>query len=295
MLICNATAFHTTHAILALQHGKHVLVEKPLGLCYRDLDDLEAAERASTGRLFVGYMRRYAPAFLNALAEVGGIDKVVYARVRDIIGHNEDFVCESGTFPKKFSDIPQADVEELSRIDKDIMQTALLSEFGVPFNDHTTRVLAMLSGLGSHDLSAMREALGMPESVVAAVLNFPIWTATFQYPSFPVVYESGIISVPTFDAHFEIYTQDKIVRVKYDTPYVKGLPITVTVREKTTNLRGEPCYQERHVRPTYEDAYTIEFREWYNCIVAAKSIKTTIADARQDLDLIRMLMQKAFG
>ena len=295
VLICNATAFHATHAILALQHSKHVFVEKPLALCYRDLDAIEAAERVSTGRVFVGYMRRFALAFLHALAEVGGVEKVVYARVRDVIGHNEDFVRESGTFPRRFSDIPQPDVEELSRLDKDIIQTALVSEFGVPYNDHAARVLAILGGLGSHDLSVMREALGMPESVVGAALNFPIWTATFQYLSFPVVYESGIISVPDFDAHIEIYTQDKIVRVKYDTPYVKGLPITMTIREKTTSLRGESCYQERHVRPTYEDAYTIELREWYECIINGKSVKTTIADARQDLDLFRMLMQKAFG
>ncbi|KAL4734907.1 major facilitator superfamily domain-containing protein [Aspergillus similis] len=72
----------------------------------------------------------------------------------------------------------------------------------------------------------MREAIGMPQSVKSAVLKLPIWTATFDYGSFPVVYESGLNQVPVFDAHIEVYGTDKIVRVNYDTPLLphNGLP-----------------------------------------------------------------------
>lgn len=33
----------------------------------------------------------------------------------------------------------------------------------------------ILGGLGSHDLSAMREALGMPNKVLGANLGYPFW------------------------------------------------------------------------------------------------------------------------
>lgn len=33
----------------------------------------------------------------------------------------------------------------------------------------------ILGGLGSHDLSVMREALGMPEKIVGSSLGFPFW------------------------------------------------------------------------------------------------------------------------
>lgn len=295
VIVCNATAFHPTHAILALQNNKHVLVEKPLAICYRDVDMIEAAEKQSQGRVFVGYMRRYAPGFLDAIAEVGGTGEILYARVRDIIGPNADFVNQSGTFPKRFTDFRKEDSDELAAKDQEMAEAALLSDYGVPINDETRRMLAVLGGLGSHDLSAMREAIGMPRAVRGASLQWPIWSALFQYDSFPVVYESGINSVPAFDAHIEIYTANKIVRVSFDTPYVKGLPTAMTVREKTTGPRGEPCYQERYVRTTYEDSYTIEFKEWHDCIVNDKRPKTTIEDARQDLDIFKMLMQAAFG
>jgi hypothetical protein len=48
----------------------------------RDIDRIKVAERASKGFLMVGYMRRYAPAFIDGVREIGGIDKILYARVR---------------------------------------------------------------------------------------------------------------------------------------------------------------------------------------------------------------------
>lgn len=291
VIVCNATAFHHTHAILALNHNKYVFVEKPLAMSYRDLDALQAAENESEGTLFVGYMRRYAPAFLQAIDAVGDQRKITYVRVRDIVGPNAHFVGQSGTFPKKFSDFTDEDSKTLRDQDDDINQQALLKEFGIPDNKESRFMLFILGALGSHDLSAMREAVGMPQSVIGADLRLPIWTAMLKYDNFTVVYESGINSVPLFDAHIEMYSDDKIVRVNYDTPYVKGLPTTITIKEK---VEGTETYQERTLRPTYEDSYTIEFKEWHKCITQRAEAKTSIADARQDLDIFKMLMQAYF-
>jgi predicted dehydrogenase len=144
--------------------------------------------------------------------------------------------------------------------------------------------------LGSHDLSAMREIIGMPQSVLGASLNLPIWTVMFQYDGFPVVYESGINNVPIFDAHIEIYSQEKIVRINYDTPYVKSLAVTMTIRERIDAAKGDG-YQERTIRKTYEDPYTLEFLEFHRCVVGKGTPKTTALDARQDLDVFKMIMQ----
>lgn len=136
----------------------------------------------------------------------------------------------------------------------------------------------------------MREIIGMPQSVLGASLNLPIWSVLFQYDGFPVVYESGINNVPIFDAHIEVYSQEKIVRVNYDTPYVKGLPVTMTIRERIDGSKGDG-YQERTVRKTYEDPYTLELLEFYRCAVEKTPPKTSPADAREDLDIFRMIMQ----
>lgn len=280
------------HAIAALENDKHVLIEKPVALCYRDIDSLATAEAKSNGTVFVGYMRRYAPALRSAIQEIGDRE-IQYARVRDIIGPNAYPVAQSGTFPKRFSDIAPQDADDLAAIDASVKQQALEHEFHVQSDERTRKFLDLLGGLGTHDLSAMREVLGMPKSVLAASFKQNFWTATLDYDSFHLVYESGINDVPLFDAHIEVYTDQKIVRVEYDTPYVKGLPTTMTVREKMEQAGEQPSFQERKIRSTYEDSYTIELREWHDCVVTGRRPKTTVGDARQDLDVITMIMQAA--
>ncbi|KAK1517784.1 oxidoreductase family protein [Colletotrichum costaricense] len=293
VVICNVNAFHPSQAILALEHNKYVFVEKPLALNYRDLDAIIAAEQTSEAKVFVGYQRRYAESFLDAVKEVGGMEKIDYIRVRDIIGQNSSFVDQSGTFPKKYTDYPKQDTAEMKSTEEEMVKTALIKEIGVDATPGSMTMFRLFTGLGVHDFSALREMVGMPSRVVGASLGLPIWSVLFQYEGFPVMYESGIIDVPRFDAHIEIYSREKIVRVDYDTPYVKGLPITMTIREKIETAKGDG-YQEKIVRKTYEDPFTLEFLDFHSCVTKKTIPKTSAVDAREDLDLIKMIMQNAY-
>ncbi|KKK24343.1 hypothetical protein P175DRAFT_0534954 [Aspergillus ochraceoroseus IBT 24754] len=288
VLVANADEYHTEHTILALEHGKHVLVEKPMALSMRDADAIIAAERASKARVMVGYMRRYAAVFEDVVREVGGLDKILYARVRDIIGPNSVFVDQSGTFPQKFTDIPEDAILDKSARGNEIVSQAIETEAGIKNSTVNPMMWRALGGLGSHDLSAMREVLGMPTGVVGASLEFPFWSALLKYPTFTVAYESGLDSVPRFDAHIEVYGGDKAVRITYDTPYVKGLPITMRVQE---NINGS--LRETITRKSYEDPYTLELKELYEMVVNGKPVKTTAEDAKKDLEIFRMLFESA--
>ncbi|KAF2271316.1 NAD(P)-binding protein [Westerdykella ornata] len=290
VIICNVNAFHPSQTILALQHNKYVFVEKPLALNYRDLDAILAAENTSKGRVFVGYQRRYASAFLDAVKEVGSMEKIEYIRVRDIIGHNSSFVSQSGMFPKKFTDFPKDATADMKATEEEMVKKALVGEFGVEATPRSMTIFRLFTGLGVHDFSALREVVGMPSKVVGAYLGLPVWNVIFQYKDFPVMYESGILDVPIFDCHLEIFSQGKIVRINYDTPYVKGLPVTMTIREKFESDKGDG-YQERTVRKTYEDPFTLEFLEFYRCVTNKSTPKTSAMDFREDLDLIKMIMQ----
>lgn len=82
VLVATSDEYHAVHAIAALQNNKHVLVEKPLALNKADIQLIAEAEAKSQGKVMVGYMRRYAAPFADAVAEVGGLDKIIFARVR---------------------------------------------------------------------------------------------------------------------------------------------------------------------------------------------------------------------
>lgn len=100
------------------------------------------------------------------------------------------------------------------------MVEAALSPEGAanPKNVFTYR---LLGGLGSHDLSAMRELLGVPKRCFAAsraqAEGMPFITALFDYGGFTATYESGIDNVADFDAHIEVIGDGKRVKISYDT------------------------------------------------------------------------------
>lgn len=82
VFVISASEFHPRHTIMALKHDKHVFVEKPMAMTELEATSIIEAEKLSKGRVFVGFMRRYATAFIDAVEEIGGLDKILYARVR---------------------------------------------------------------------------------------------------------------------------------------------------------------------------------------------------------------------
>ncbi|KAK6340184.1 hypothetical protein TWF730_001952 [Orbilia blumenaviensis] len=292
VMVCSSDAFHTEHGLLALKAGKHVFIEKPLALCRRDIKALMEAEKGSKGKVFVGYMRRYASAFLDAVKEIGGVEGVQYVKVRDIICPNSVFINQSGTFPYKFPEgVTQEAAKALAEREESMVHEALEVDMGLTVTEKRTTMLRLLGGLGSHDLSAMRELIGMPTGVLGAYLTPTMWTVLFKYPTFVATYESGFNSIPLFDASIEVFTENKAVTVKYDTPYVKGLPTTMVVREK---VGEDNCgYQERIVRSSYEDPYTKQMGEWWEFMVNGKPVKTTVEDAAMELEIFKMILTAA--
>lgn len=137
----------------------------------------------------------------------------------------------------------------------------------------------------------MREIIGMPQGVEGAFLKLPgIFSVLFRYDGFPVIYESGLSDIPQFDAHIEVFSPDKVVKVNFDSPYIKGLPVTISIREKV----GADGFQERTVRKTYEDPYTLELLNFYDCVKNGTPPKTSAQDARKDIELFGMILKAGF-
>lgn len=96
--------------------------------------------------------------------------------------------------------------------------------------------------------------------------------------------------IPRFDAHLEVYSNNKTVRVQYDTPYVKGLPVTMHIVE---NVDG--AYMESTIRKSYEDPYTLELKAFWKLVVEGQPVKTTVADALKDIEIFGMIMKHGYS
>jgi predicted dehydrogenase len=102
-----------------------------------------------------------------------------------------------------------------------------------------------------------------------------------------VVYESGVDQVARFDASIEIFGDFKTVKVCIDTPFVKGLPTTMLVKDSLP----DGSYREATIRRTYEDPFTLELKEVYEWVANGKTPKTGPEDARKDVEILGMLMK----
>jgi predicted dehydrogenase len=281
VFVLNSNEYHADAAVAAARNGKHVLVEKPMCLTEAEADAIERARDEGGVQVMVAYMRRHAPAFVEAVAEIKRLDRILYARVRDIIGPNRFFIDQANNVLRPSDFPPEALRNREARWERLVREA-----IGEAPADLKT-LYRMLAGLSSHDLSVMREAIGMPRRVVGAARwnGGRFLSAIFEHDGFHTTFETGVHQIGQFDAHLEVYGQTRSIRVQYDTPYIRHLPTTMHVVETV----GER-HVETVVRPTFTDPYTHELIEFHRVVTEGHRPKTPPEDYREDLRLFRMIV-----
>lgn len=283
VLVANPNAYHAEVVLAAVQAGKHVLVEKPLCLTLRENDAIVTAYKKASVIVQVGYMRRYAPAFIRACQLVQEMDYIRLARVHDVIGSNPLFIQPTAPV------IRGTDIPEPVMRDGAALLDQLVNEAVGDVSPAVKKAYGLLLGLSTHDLSAMRELLGKPESVLYAAQRQDgmYLSAAFDYGSFVCHFETGIDHIPRFDACLEVYSDDQVVRVDYNTPYIRNLPIRLHVTRAT-----DTGVIDSDEHPAWGDAFTIEWESFYDNITHDHISKTSPEDFRYDLELIHEMIRR---
>lgn len=229
----------------------------------------------------VGYMRRYAPAFLQAVERARAMEQIRYVRVRDIIGQNRLIIDQVEPVFRP-TDFPAAAVQ-----DRQERATRMVREAIGDADAELTRNYRLLCGLSSHDLSAMRELIGVPQGVPAATSwSGGSWLhVVMDYGDFQAVLETGVDSQVRFDAHIEVYGETSSFRIEYDTPYIRHLPTRLFIEETV----GEQLTRTE-IRPTYADPYTRELEYLHDALVNGTGIKTSAEDFTDDLRLFGQII-----
>jgi predicted dehydrogenase len=163
VLIANPNPYHAEVALAAIAAGKHVLIEKPMCISLKEADAIiAAASQQPQVTVQVGYMRRYAPAFVEACRLVPGVGAIRLARVHDVLGWNSLFIKDTSRSVRG-DDMPADVIAQGQR-----MQDERIAEAIGEVPPELCSAYSLMLGLSSHDLSAMRELLGMPRKVLCA-------------------------------------------------------------------------------------------------------------------------------
>ncbi|MBN1261474.1 MAG: Gfo/Idh/MocA family oxidoreductase [Anaerolineae bacterium] len=83
--VCVPTALHVDVAVFAMEHGKHAISEKPIGLTLEAADRMIAAAERHGVKLALGFMRRHSPVLpaLRTWLAAGHLGRPVLYQARD--------------------------------------------------------------------------------------------------------------------------------------------------------------------------------------------------------------------
>ena len=270
----------------SIKHGKHVFVEKPATLNIQQLKELVEIEESCPHQItMVGYMRRYAGSFLHAkeLMQVSP-KKTEYLRFRDIICEGPFFIAQTRPVFSP-ADIPAVLIKESNNRRIKQLDCAL----GPDTTTEQRTAYQMLTGLGCHSFSAVRELFGPPISVKTATASHlgELLIIVLEYDGFLATYELvNNQEIVQFDAAIEIYQRDRRLKINYETPYVRYQSSTLEVAEYTEGKAQTTIYG-----PDYRDPFANEILEFYDCVASNRKPKTSLQDSLEDLKLFQKIIK----
>lgn len=146
---------HARLAAQAIRAGKHVLVEKPVALTLREIDELRDLAAEHSRVVQVGYMKMYDPLTATARTELEALEDVRLLRVT--VSHPADWPqiahLRMSPAPK---DAPASAIAEAERYEADRAREAI----GAASDDLLSYYSGVLNGSVIHEFSLLR-ALGI--------------------------------------------------------------------------------------------------------------------------------------
>jgi predicted dehydrogenase len=111
-------------------------------------------------------------------------------------------------------------------------------------------------------------------------------SGAFDYGEYVCEFAAGFDRIPRVDSFLEVHGDERVVRVRFVSPYVRNVPFTLTVTE--ANATGG--VDERTINVEWGDPFVEEWRAFHSNVIAGTEPKTSIADFREDLELCSQLV-----
>ena len=290
-----ASGGHRRFVVPALEAGKHVFVEKPLGFTVAETEDIAAVARRSGRVLMVGYHKRFDPAYQRARAEVLELKALRYVDVTVLHPDEDPYQSHHAFQPAR---TPAAKATDAT-IDPAVAREA--SSAGMrPLLDATigaaapeTARVALLILLTSliHDVNALRGILGEPEEVLSA----HAWrggmaqTSVTRFAGDVRVVMSWISlpGVPNYEETLRFISPERRVKLIFPSPYLRHEPTPLVIERGD----GDTLVTEQ-LRVSYEEAFRLELLRFREHVLAGTPAEPGIADALGDARWIEMIAKK---
>ena len=276
-----------THADVVtetLDADVHTLVEKPLAATVEDADRMVAAAEESDAVAMVAYMKRYDPAYERAqgLIDDFDVDLVTAYDVDPDHGRIIDEVYDivDGTLPEGFLGESIAERRDQLRRAIDATDEFLVDAYDFQL-DHVC-----------HDVNALRGLFGRVERIrdVDVFADGRYATATLEYEGgVRCVLETGDSDRKWFEQYIRADAPDGALTIDFSNPFIRNTPTELRVKQGTETL------EETTHTPSYDESFKRELEHFVRCARDDATVRTSFAEAREDLRVIVNLFRAYQG
>jgi predicted dehydrogenase len=276
VIVLTPAQAHADAVVDTLNAGIHTLVEKPIAATLEDATAMVEAAKSSQATAMVAYMKRYDPSYEGAQEHIDRLDAIDVVTAYDVDPDHGRIVDEvydlvGGNPPAEFIEQSVAkrrhDIEQAIGTDEELLVDAF--DFQL---DHLC-----------HDVNALRGLFGQVERIDHVDVF-----AEGRYASAHLVYEGGIRCVletgdsdrKWFEEFIRVDGPDGMVKIDFSNPFIKNTPTELRVK------RGVEELTDTAYTPSYDESFKRELEYFVDCVRGETEVRTTFAEAWEDLRLI---------
>ncbi|ORT58456.1 hypothetical protein BKD26_17775 [Streptomyces sp. CB03238] len=287
---------HAGPVLAALERGKHVFTEKPLGYTVKEIEEMAAASARTGAKLMVGYMKRYDSGVRRGLEEIARIAHPVMARIHIVVGpqYGNWIIPELARIARSSSPVQE---------ETDARRLRVLEEFGAAPENIMDAYMDMF-GVWSHDINVYRAAFPTaPTSIKAhSSPDGTVMTASLQYADgFQCTFQGASTSLHRFEESLTVWGADRTVTLDISNPFLRHTPSTVTVRRDEAASDGghsRGAAVEEIITGSYEEAFRAQLRHFHACVASPglqplTGVEEALQDTRLMIDILRAAAEKS--
>jgi predicted dehydrogenase len=267
---------HAEVAIATLEHGVDTLVEKPLAATLEDATAMVEAAEASDATAMVAYMKRYDPAYERASEEIDDLDGIDLVTAYDVDPDHQRIIRE--VYDLVDGAPPQALVEESAAKRQSDIERAIGTDDELLVDGYDFQLDHLC-----HDVNALRGLFGEVDRIdhvdVFAEGRYATAHLTFA-GDVRCVLETGDSNRKWFEEFIRVDGPDGAVTVDFSNPFIKNTPTELRVKQGVEEL-SETVYT-----PSYDESFKRELEHFVRCATGDAEVRTTFAEAREDLRVI---------
>jgi len=165
-LLVLASGSHAKFVLPALDAGKHLFAEKPLGFSVAETEEIARAARRSGRILMVGYHKRFDPAYLRARDEVRQLNSLRFVDVTVLHPDEDAYRRHHALVPSRSQEaVAETVLDRLALEEAASAEMRPLLEAALGADAPPALRVALLVLLISliHDVNALRGVLGEPK------------------------------------------------------------------------------------------------------------------------------------